>query len=298
MKILNENKVTILMKNTHTAVREWMNFNSSELKAIVSLRVPEFEKSKNVYSFDYTVRFLRMPTKISAKNPLRLLQTIQDPFDPQLYECVEIELTYTSGQPNSISLNHQQIIVTLNPQVSNRLAFQSSPSSDNQFTLVSDDNTLIQYFSPTYYQSYSLVKTISMMVSVLVLIILLMSFVACVLDGNNSRQILLVIETAGIVQFTYFSLLGVGELNPLFVAMTEGLKLSCEFDIELLGKETAERVLLGVGIDSTNLMDNVNISLGFVLVFLVVGLVIFVIDKIKKKKNDQAELNSADDQQV
>lgn len=127
------------------------------------------------------------------------------------------------------------------------------------------------------------------MASVLVLIILLMSIVAFVLDGNNSRQILLAIETAGIVQFTYFSLLGVGELNPLFVAMTEGLKLSCGFDIALMGKKTSEKVLLGMGIDSTSMMDNANVSLGIVLVFLIVGLTMFVIEKIKKKKSLHAE---------
>lgn len=221
------------MQNNNPFVREWMAFNASELKAIISLRVPQFAQSPHVYSFDHAVRFVKMPPKISPKNPLRLLQTTSDPFDSELYKCVEMEITYTSARSDSLSLNHQPVVVSLKPTLSDRAIFQGTPPSETPFELVSDDGTRIQYFSADFYQKYGLVKTLSLLVSILVLTTLLMAFLAFCLDGNNSRQILLAVETAGVVQFTYFSLMGIGELNPLFVAMTEGLKFSCGFDLPL-----------------------------------------------------------------
>lgn len=75
------------------------------------------------------------------------------------------------------------------------------------------------------------------------------SVVACVLDGNNSRQVLVAVETAGLVQFTYFSLIGIGEVNQMFVAMGQGLKYSCGFDAMLMDDQrTTERILLGIDI--------------------------------------------------
>lgn len=82
--------------------------------------------------------------------------------------------------------------------------------------------------------------------------------------------------------------MGIGELNPLFVAMTEGLKFSCGFDLPLTEKETAQKALLVVGIDSASIMSNVNISLGVVLVFLVVGSVLLLIDKIRQRLHRQS----------
>jgi hypothetical protein len=37
------------------------------------------------------------------------------------------------------------------------------------------------------------------------------------------------------VQLTYFSLLGVGEINTLFMSMAAGLKLSSGYDLSLGG---------------------------------------------------------------
>ncbi len=282
------------MQNDNPFVREWMAFNSSELKAIIGLRVPQFAQSQHVYSFDHTVRFVRMPAKISSKNPLRLLQSTSDPFDHELYKCVEMEIAYTSDRPDSLSLNHQSVVISLKPTLSDRTIFEGTPPSETPFELVSDDGTLIQYFSADFYQKYGLIKTLSLLISILVLTILLMTFLAFCLDGNNSRQILLAVETAGIVQFTYFSLMGIGELNPLFVAMTEGLKFSCGFDLPLTKKETTEKVLLVVGIDSASIIDNVNVSLGVVLVFLVVGSVLLLIAKIRQRLHRQT--GSSNDQ--
>jgi hypothetical protein len=95
---------------------------------------------------------------------------------------------------------------------------------------------MIQFYQPEYYDQYTNIKFGSMIVGILMLIILLIAVTSCLLEGNNSRQILLAVETASVVQFTYFSLIGIGELNPLFIALAEGLKLSCGFDIKLSNK--------------------------------------------------------------
>ncbi len=106
---------------------------------------------------------------------------------------------------------------------------------------------------------------------------------ACILDGNNSRQILMAIETASIVQFVYFSLIGIGELNPLFIALAQGLKLSNGYDLNLSNIMTNDRTLLGLWIDSANISDNVNVSVAAPALFLVIGLLLFIASKIKNR---------------
>lgn len=125
-----------------------------------------------------------------------------------------------------------------------------------------------------------------MIVGVLMLVILMISVFSCLLEGNNSRQILLSVETASVVQFTYFSLLGIEELNPLFIALAEGLKFSCGFDINLNIREQENRILLGVGIQSTNILNNVNTSLILPVVFILVGAILLIIKKVKAKRKN------------
>lgn len=142
---------------------------------------------------------------------------------------------------------------------------------------------MIQYFSPEYYSHFGLVKNLALLASFMTMGLVVWSVVACVLDGNNSRQVLMAVETAGLVQFTYFSLIGVGELNQMFVAMAQGLKYSCGFDVMLMDdRQTTERILLGIDIQSAELMNNVNVSLVGVIVFFVVGIVLMIVSKVKK----------------
>lgn len=145
---------------------------------------------------------------------------------------------------------------------------------------------MIQFYTTEYYSLYSTVKITSMIVGVLMLVILMISVFSCLLEGNNSRQILLSVETASVVQFTYFSLLGIEELNPLFIALAEGLKFSCGFDINLNIREQENRILLGVGIQSTNILNNVNTSLILPVVFILVGAILLIIKKVKAKRKN------------
>lgn len=144
---------------------------------------------------------------------------------------------------------------------------------------------MLQFYPSEYHNLYSSVRFVSMIVGGLMSVILLMSVTSCILEGNNSRQILLAVETASVVQLTYFSLLGVGELNPLFIALADGLKLSCGFDIDLNNQQTDNRVLLGVGIQSTNILDNVNVSLVLPVIFTFIGLICMIISRIKQTRN-------------
>lgn len=116
------------------------------------------------------------------------------------------------------------------------------------FGLYTDDNHIIQHFSQEYYIHFDIVKLLSLVTSILMMAIVVISLISCVIDGNNSRQILLAIETASVVQYSYYALLGVGELNPFFIAMAEGMKFVNGFDIALGGEKTKNRVLLGLGI--------------------------------------------------
>ncbi len=71
--------------------------------------------------------------------------------------------------------------------------------------------------------------------------------------------------------------------------MAEGLKYSCGFDILLSDKSTTERIFLGIGIQSSETMDNVNLSLVIVLLSFVVGIVLLIVKKLKIKRNEQNE---------
>jgi hypothetical protein len=39
------------------------------------------------------------------------------------------------------------------------------------------------------------------------------------IEDNNAKQMVITIETVGVIQFVYFSLIGIGSLNPMFVSM-------------------------------------------------------------------------------
>lgn len=57
-----------------------------------------------------------------------------------------------------------------------------------------------------------------MTVSVAFITMMVLAVVLFFVDTvGNGKKVWIVIEAGGFVQFTYFSLVGVGELNPLFV---------------------------------------------------------------------------------
>lgn len=87
------------------------------------------------------------------------------------------------------------------------------------------------------------------------------------------------IETVCIVQFTYFSLVGVGALNPMFTSMAEGLKYTSGYDLALGSQETKIKSLASMGIESPSILNNVNASLAIPLIFMVFGFVYSIFEK-------------------
>lgn len=75
------------------------------------------------------------------------------------------------------------------------------------------------------------ISFLSVTVSGLCVFLMVIGLVAYCVDGRNSRQMLVALETAFVVQLVYFTLLGIGEVNPLFMAMAKGLKLSSGYDL-------------------------------------------------------------------
>ncbi len=63
------------------------------------------------------------------------------------------------------------------------------------------------------------------------------------------------------------------------------MKLSTGYDINLSnGSKTKINSLLGIGITSTSICDNVNFTAGIVMIFLIVGILLFAVSKIINKK--------------
>lgn len=248
-KVTTENKVIIMLQNSMPYIRDWVMFGEKELKQILSFQVDTFSNNSNnvgftnqQYEFKYTVKFTHDSQSTNNNNRI-LQQSSSDSFDPSLYKFIELTIEYNNTSLSSLSfdqnnvmtesLNHQPTSLKFSPSLSQMKVFALAQESSLSFPLYTDDNHMIQFYPPEYHALYSTVKFVSMIVVGLMLIILLMSVMSCLVEGNNSRQILLVVETASVVQFTYFSLLGIGELNPLFIALAEGLKLACGFDINL-----------------------------------------------------------------
>ena len=64
---------------------------------------------------------------------------------------------------------------------------------------------------------------------------------------------IIAVETACIVQFTYFSLMSVGPFNPMFVSMAEGLKYTSGYDLNLSDMKTKIKSFIGLSISSVNI---------------------------------------------
>ena len=79
-----------------------------------------------------------------------------------------------------------------------------------------------------------MVAILSYGISALVAIMLVLANLAYCIDGRNSKAILIALETAFVVQLAYFSLMNIGELNPFFVTMAQGLKYSSGVDLSFV----------------------------------------------------------------
>ena len=179
--------------------------------------------------------------------------------------------------------------ITFSPHISRILIFNINsgyytPPSIVRFSLNSDQEFLVQYFSPEYLSSCSTIEGFSLFISILTFTMIGIAVIAQFLDGINAKQMIITIETTCIVQFTYFSLLGIGPLNPMFYSMAEGLKYSSGFDINLSDSKTKIKQLIGMNIQSGNIEGNVNLSVTFPLIFVLVGLVLLIIRSLRTKK--------------
>ena len=134
-----------------------------------------------------------------------------------------------------------------------------------------------------------MVTILSYGISALVAIMIVLANLAYCIDGRNSKAILIALEAAFVVQLTYFSLMNIGKLNPLFITMAQGLKYSSGFDLSLVEKSSPPRNLLGIGVESSSFADNATISLISVLLCLIIGGAIFLIDKLILSKKGKYE---------
>lgn len=63
------------------------------------------------------------------------------------------------------------------------------------------------------------------------------------------------------------------------------MKLSTGYDINLSnGSKTKINSLLGIGITSTSICDNVNFTAGIVMIFLIAGILFFAVSRVMNKK--------------
>lgn len=76
----------------------------------------------------------------------------------------------------------------------------------------------------------------------------------------------------------------------MFVGMGKGLKYALGYDVELKQDyATRIRELIGMGVDSNHISNNVNISLYLLVVVLVGGLVLKIINRFKYDGNENGD---------
>lgn len=61
--------------------------------------------------------------------------------------------------------------------------------------------------------------SVSILLSILTLSMVILGVIGNFIEDNNAKQMIITIETVGVIQFAYFSLIGIGSLNPMFVSM-------------------------------------------------------------------------------
>jgi cysteine-rich repeat protein len=314
-KPLNENKVNLYFKNPEPMVAAWKDMEiNNELTKAFTLKIPRFDSGVPGYFFNYTASFAKSPEiinklRLRAKNLSpsdlysqkflsRNLQssTTSPVFLPEQYEFILLEILYSPDAPGSVpqpeiskeSLNHQTMSLSFDPKMSQRSIFTKNQSPllfASSFTLKADDNQVIQFYDQSYYQKLGLIELFSMAIGFSCILLIAIGLLSFCVDSRNSKQMLVAVETSFVVQLTYFSLLGLGEINPMFLNMASGLKLSTGYDL-MVDEEGSQtfRELSGMGVESAAIASNVNVSLMLVLLCQVVGGVFLLLDKFAKKQ--------------
>jgi hypothetical protein len=215
---------------------------------------------------------------------------------PEHYEFIMLEVLYSLDAPGEVtqpeifkeSLNQQTMSLSFDPKTSQRSIFTKNQLPllfASSFTLKADDNQVIQFYDQSYYQKLGLIEILSNAIGFSCILLVVIGLVSFFVDGRNSKQILVAIETSFVVQLTYFALLGLGEINPMFLNMASGLKFSTGYDL-MLGDEGSHafRELSGMGIGSAEMTSNVNLSFMLVLSCQIVGALFLFLDKFVKKQ--------------
>jgi hypothetical protein len=90
-------------------------------------------------------------------------------------------------------------------------SFFASGNFTIDFSLVADNNDLIDFYSDDYYTVAKLMEIVSIGMSFIVVLELVVAIILLfILEKKNSRQMLITLETIIFMQFTYYSMLGIG----------------------------------------------------------------------------------------
>ena len=314
-KPLTENKVNLYFRNPEPMVAAWQDMEiNNELTKAFTLKIPRFDSGVSGHFFNYTASFVKSPETINklrlrAKNlsPSELysqkflarnlqLSTTAPVFLPEHYEFILLEILYSPDAPGSVpqheiskeSLNQQTMSLSFDPKISQRSIFTKNQSPllfASSFTLKADDNQVIQFYDQSYYQKLDLIGILSKAIGFSCILLIVIGLASLCVDGRNSKQMLVAVETSFVVQLTYFSLLGLGEINPMFLNMASGLKFSAGYDlmVDEEGMQTF-RDLSGMGVGSVSMVSNVNLSFMLVLVCQVVGGGFLLLNKFARKQ--------------
>lgn len=98
---------------------------------------------------------------------------------------------------------------------------------------------------------------------------------------------MITLEASFICQLTYFSLLEIGQLNPFWYALS-GLKFSSGYNFPFssqqpIHEEKDHSNFIGIGMFSS-ITDNINISLGLIVLTLLIGAIMKLLIKFAIKK--------------
>jgi hypothetical protein len=124
--------------------------------------------------------------------------------------------------------------ISFDPKLSQRSVFTQNVSPllfASSFRLKADDNHVIQFYDESYYQKVDQIGFLSMVIGLSCIVLMVIGLVSFCVDGRNSKQMLVAVETSFIVQLAYFSFVGLGEINPMFLSMASGLKYSAGYDL-------------------------------------------------------------------
>jgi hypothetical protein len=267
---LGENKVQIYIKLPIVPVSGWSNIDFSKIVKLTGEALPGIKST--FVRFDRT--FKPIKDQSNQSNQTRRLQT--EDFEGLEYVFVEIEYNQT--------LEKKEMTLEIDPTASTLRVFSSIDKYQDSFKIVSENNQLLNYYDTASYRNANTLTKLSEIIGFVCF--------GLILFGLFVGNMMIPLETASIVQLSYFSLLWIGELNPFYLALT-GLKYASGFNIALKYSNPSQdpsnlKQFIGVGLYSS-MLDNCNVSLVLVLLCLLVGGALKLIVKFLIKREDLIE---------